>query len=110
MARSLHSDSSPCLYACDVHSSLSEQLTRGAGEDGSEKKKRKKKKVGGPAAALRIVDEDATGFRTGPAARMQGDDDDDAEDADEGNLLTLHSPCVPGGCTFSVPWMESLCA
>lgn len=60
----------------------------GAGDDGSEKKKRKKKKVAGPTAGLRIVDEDATGFRTGPAARMQGDDED-AEDADEGNLF----PC-----------------
>ena len=69
----------------------------GAGDDGSAKKKRKKKKVGGPAAGLHIVDEDATGFRTGPAARMQGDDDD-AEDADEGNLLSLHSPHLPGDC------------
>lgn len=39
-----------------------------------------------PAVALRIVDEDATGFRSGPAVRMQGDDED-AEDADEGECL-----------------------
>ena len=41
-----------------------------------------------PAAALRIVDEDATGFRSGPAVRMQGDDED-AEDADEGTETPL---------------------
>ncbi|CAK0785350.1 hypothetical protein CVIRNUC_008557 [Coccomyxa viridis] len=58
------------------------KYTSSNGDDGSEKKRRKKKKVGGPTAGLRIVDEDATGFRTGPAARMQGDDDD-AEDEDE---------------------------
>ena len=38
------------------------------------------------AAALRIVDEDTTGFRTGPAVRMQGDSDEDAGDADEGDM------------------------
>lgn len=58
------------------------------GEEGTEKKKKKekKKKAAVAAAALRIVDEDATGFRTGPAARMQGDSDEDAGDADEGDV------------------------
>ena len=36
-----------------------------------------------PAAGLRIVDEDATGFRSGPAVRIQGEDEE-AEDADDG--------------------------
>lgn len=37
------------------------------------------------------MDEDASGFRTGPAAHMQ-DDDDDVEDADEGtDVISLHA-------------------
>ena len=87
-AFSLRSDPSMCPYACDVCIPLLKRLTC-AGDDGSEKKRRKKKKVGGPAAGLRIVDEDATGFRTGPAARMQGDDDD-AEDEDEGSSVSCN--------------------
>ena len=95
-------DPSMYPYACNVCVPLLERLTWGAGDDGSEKKKRKKKKAGGAAAGLRIVDEDATGFRTGPAARMQGDDED-AEDGDEGNPIPLHSPHLPGDCIFSGP-------
>ena len=53
-----------------------------------------------PAAALRIVDEDATGFRSGPAARMRGDDED-AEDADEGTQTPPHP--VPFTSTLTSP-------
>ena len=87
---------------------LPERRAWGAGDDGSEKKKRKKKKVAGPIAGLRIVDEDATGFRTGPAARMQGHDED-AEDADEGSFPPCSYLIFPE-IASTVFWIEDCCA
>ncbi|CAL8471408.1 g10950 [Coccomyxa elongata] len=56
-----------------------QKYTSGGSTEGSEKKKRKKKK-GVVASSIRIVDEDNTGFRTGPVNHINEDDDED-EDA-----------------------------
>ncbi|BDA46790.1 probable BUD13 homolog [Coccomyxa sp. Obi] len=56
-----------------------QKYTSGGSTEGSEKKKRKKKK-GVVPSSIRIVDEDNTGFRTGPVNHITEDDDED-EDA-----------------------------
>ena len=60
-----------CLHLPDIHAAWI-----GGATDVSEKKKRKKKK-GVVASSIRIVDEDNTGFRTGPVNHITEEDDED---------------------------------